>query len=161
MTPFTLCPTHTNTHTTFLYTITHTLPLHHHLYTHLTQSHPSVLSPSLSTSPISPPSLIPTSLSPPFLSPSLSPLSLPLSPLSFLLQVYGIIERLSPGTLKIELFGLMHNCQPNWLTVGNQLQGVHLAEEDRAESFYARYPNGEQDLFSRKLPQPPALLPPR
>ena len=77
-------------------------------------------------------------------------------------QVYGIIERLSPGTLKVELFGREHNCQPNWLTVGNQLQGVHLVEEDRAEKFLARYPNGEQDLFARKIvPSPAPLLPPR
>ena len=89
------------------------------------------------------------------LSPSL-PLPLPTT------QVYGIIERLSPGTLKIELFGRMHNCQPNWLTVGNQLEGVQLVEEDRAKNFWARYPRGEQDLFARKIVSPPAaLLPPR
>lgn len=29
-------------------------------------------------------------------------------------EVYGIIERLSPGTRKIELFGRPHNVQPNW-----------------------------------------------
>ena len=148
-----LCPTHTVTHTTFL--PSYALPLHYHSLCH--SSIPLCLSLPLSSLPLSLfPSLVP---SPPFLSLLSSPLSLPPS-LSFS-QVYGIIERLSPGTLKIELFGRMHNCQPNWLTVGNQLQGVHLVEEDRAESFFARYPNGEQDLFSRKLPQPPALLPPR
>lgn len=30
-------------------------------------------------------------------------------------EMYGIIERLSPGTRKIELFGRPHNVQPNWL----------------------------------------------
>ena len=119
----------------------------------------SPLSPFLSflSLPCSPSPFFSPSFPPPSLSPSLSFLF----PLSFFSQVYGIIERLSPGTLKIELFGRMHNCQPNWLTVGNQLQGVHLVEEDRAESFFARYPNGDQDLFSCKLPQPPTLLPPR
>jgi mRNA (2'-O-methyladenosine-N6-)-methyltransferase len=29
-------------------------------------------------------------------------------------EVYGIIERLSPGTRKIELFGRPHNIQNNW-----------------------------------------------
>lgn len=29
-------------------------------------------------------------------------------------EIYGIIERLSPGTRKIELFGRPHNVQPNW-----------------------------------------------
>lgn len=75
-------------------------------------------------------------------------------------EIYGIIERLSPGTIKIELFGRMHNCQPNWLTLGNQLEGVQLVEEERAESFWARYPNGELDTF-QKLPPPTGLLPPR
>ena len=30
-------------------------------------------------------------------------------------EIYGIIERLSPGTRKVELFGRPHNVQPNWL----------------------------------------------
>lgn len=29
-------------------------------------------------------------------------------------EIYGIIERLSPGTRKLELFGRPHNVQPNW-----------------------------------------------
>lgn len=29
-------------------------------------------------------------------------------------EIYGIIERLSPGTRKIELFGRPHNVQANW-----------------------------------------------
>ena len=29
-------------------------------------------------------------------------------------EIYGIIERLSPGTRKLELFGRPHNAQPNW-----------------------------------------------
>ena len=39
-------------------------------------------------------------------------------------EIYGIIERLSPGTRKIELFGRPHNVQPNWVTLGNQLDGI-------------------------------------
>ena len=34
-------------------------------------------------------------------------------------EIYGLIERLSPGTRKIELFGRPHNVQPNWVTLGN------------------------------------------
>lgn len=37
-------------------------------------------------------------------------------------EVYGIIERLSPGTRKLEIFGRQHNVQKNWLTLGNQLE---------------------------------------
>ena len=40
-------------------------------------------------------------------------------------EIYRVIERLSPGTCKVELFGRMHNCQPNWMTLGNQL-GVKI-----------------------------------
>ena len=72
-------------------------------------------------------------------------------------EIYGIIERLSPGSRKLELFGRMHNVQvrlekrlylyllffqPNWVTLGNQLDGVHLEESDMVKRFRARYPDG-------------------
>lgn len=57
-------------------------------------------------------------------------------------EVYGIIERLSPGTRKIELFGRQHNIQPNWLTIGNQLDGTKLIEPELINSFQKRYPDG-------------------
>lgn len=43
-------------------------------------------------------------------------------------EIYGIIERLSPGTRKIELFARQHNIQPNWVSVGNQLAGIQVVE---------------------------------
>ncbi|OQR71019.1 N6-adenosine-methyltransferase 70 kDa subunit-like [Tropilaelaps mercedesae] len=57
-------------------------------------------------------------------------------------EIYGIIERLSPGTRKIELFGRPHNIQPNWMTLGNQLDGVRLNDQDIIEDFRRRYPDG-------------------
>ncbi|XP_045588812.1 N6-adenosine-methyltransferase subunit METTL3 [Procambarus clarkii] len=57
-------------------------------------------------------------------------------------EIYGIIERLSPGTRKLELFGRPHNVQPNWVTLGNQLEGVNLLEEDLVKAFKERYPDG-------------------
>ena len=63
-------------------------------------------------------------------------------------EVYGLIERLSPGTLKIELFGRQHNCQPNWVTLGNQLEGIKLLVPSVRESFYKRYPRGEYDTMA-------------
>lgn len=57
-------------------------------------------------------------------------------------EIYGIIERLSPGARKIELFGRMHNVQPNWITLGNQLDGVKLLEPDCVKRFKQRYPDG-------------------
>lgn len=44
-------------------------------------------------------------------------------------EIYGIVERMcSPGVRKLEIFGRQHNTRPGWLTVGNQLDGVHLVE---------------------------------
>jgi len=34
-------------------------------------------------------------------------------------EIYGLIERMCPGSKKIELFGRPHNCQNGWLTLGN------------------------------------------
>ncbi|XP_046841712.1 N6-adenosine-methyltransferase catalytic subunit-like [Xenia sp. Carnegie-2017] len=64
-------------------------------------------------------------------------------------EIYGLIERLSPGTRKVELFGRPHNVQPNWLTLGNQLDGVRLMESDVVERFKVKYPNGIQHLTSK------------
>ena len=55
-------------------------------------------------------------------------------------EIYGMIERLSPGTRKIELFGRQHNVQPNWITLGNQLDGVHLLDPLLIQAFKDRYP---------------------
>lgn len=57
-------------------------------------------------------------------------------------EIYGMIERLCPRTRKVELFGRPHNVQPNWITLGNQLDGVRLIEPDVVRRFRQRYPNG-------------------
>ncbi|XP_050092313.1 N6-adenosine-methyltransferase MT-A70-like protein isoform X3 [Anopheles aquasalis] len=57
-------------------------------------------------------------------------------------EIYGIIERLSPGTRKIELFGRPHNVQPNWITLGNQLDGIQIVDPELISSFRNRYPDG-------------------
>ena len=57
-------------------------------------------------------------------------------------EIYGIIERLSPGTRKIELFGRPHNVQPNWVTLGNQLDGVMIHDNDMMDRWNKFYPNG-------------------
>ncbi|RMX43063.1 hypothetical protein pdam_00015271 [Pocillopora damicornis] len=57
-------------------------------------------------------------------------------------EIYGVIERLAPGTRKIELFGRQHNVQPNWITLGNQLDGVRLLDPEVTARFKKRYPDG-------------------
>ncbi|ESO04318.1 hypothetical protein HELRODRAFT_79167 [Helobdella robusta] len=57
-------------------------------------------------------------------------------------EIYGIIERLSPGTRKIELFGRPHNVQPNWVTLGNQVDGVKLLDPEMVKAFRKVYPDG-------------------
>lgn len=57
-------------------------------------------------------------------------------------EIYGIIERMSPSTRKIELFGRPHNVQPNWITLGNQVDGVHLIDPMLIKAFRKRYPDG-------------------
>uniref|UniRef100_A0A7N6BKX2 mRNA m(6)A methyltransferase n=1 Tax=Anabas testudineus TaxID=64144 RepID=A0A7N6BKX2_ANATE len=57
-------------------------------------------------------------------------------------EIYGMIERLSPGTRKIELFGRPHNVQPNWITLGNQLDGIHLLDPEVVAQFKKHYPDG-------------------
>lgn len=39
-------------------------------------------------------------------------------------EMYGLLERLSPGTRKLEVFGREHNTRPGWVTLGNQLPGA-------------------------------------
>jgi mRNA (2'-O-methyladenosine-N6-)-methyltransferase len=67
-------------------------------------------------------------------------------------EIYGVIERLSPGTRKVELFGRSHNCQPNWMTLGNQLDGIKIVDPDISESFYAKYPQGAIDTMKPPVP---------
>lgn len=57
-------------------------------------------------------------------------------------EIYGIIERLSPGTRKIELFGRPHNVQPNWVTLGNQLDEVVIHDQETLDRWMKVYPKG-------------------
>jgi len=45
-------------------------------------------------------------------------------------EMYSIIERLCPMGRKIELFGRKHNSRPGWITVGNQLKGDNIVDQD-------------------------------
>lgn len=58
-------------------------------------------------------------------------------------EIYAMIERLSPGTRKLELFGRPHNIHDGWLTLGNQLDGVAIVEED-VKRRYEEYVKKQQ-----------------
>lgn len=55
-------------------------------------------------------------------------------------EIYSLIERMAPGGRKVELFARPHNRRPGWLSLGNQLPGIYLAEQDVLERMRAKYP---------------------
>jgi mRNA (2'-O-methyladenosine-N6-)-methyltransferase len=50
-------------------------------------------------------------------------------------EIYNLIERMSPGGKKLELFGRPHNCRVGWLTLGNQLPGNYIKDPDILKRF--------------------------
>ncbi|KAI5064021.1 hypothetical protein GOP47_0020691, partial [Adiantum capillus-veneris] len=44
-------------------------------------------------------------------------------------EMYPMLERISPRTRKLELFARMHNTHAGWISLGNQLNGVRLVDE--------------------------------
>lgn len=79
-------------------------------------------------------------------------------------EIYGLLERLAPGARKIELFGRQHNVQKNWTTLGNQLDGIKLVEQDVIDRYTARYCDQDAQTIQRDLlvscatvPTPPLL----
>ena len=54
-------------------------------------------------------------------------------------EQYRVFERLSPGGRKLEIFGRQHNVRPNWLTLGNQLDGVHIVQPELKQRIQKRY----------------------
>lgn len=56
-------------------------------------------------------------------------------------EIYDIVERMvGKHARKLEVFGRDHNTRPGWLTIGNQLRGTHLVEEE-LKMKYANYKN--------------------
>lgn len=46
-------------------------------------------------------------------------------------EIYDIVERMvGKHARKLEMFGRDHNTRPGWLTIGNQLKGTSIVEED-------------------------------
>ena len=44
-------------------------------------------------------------------------------------EMYPLLERLSPGTRKLEIFGRQHNTQPGWITLGNQVSAMREGQD--------------------------------
>ncbi|XP_030444308.1 putative N6-adenosine-methyltransferase MT-A70-like [Syzygium oleosum] len=59
------------------------------------------------------------------------------------LQMFRMLERISPRTRKLELFARMHNTHAGWLSLGNQLSGARLVEEGLQARFKQAYPDVE------------------
>ena len=71
-------------------------------------------------------------------------------------EAYSMLERLSPGTRKLEIFGRQHNTRNNWVTLGNQLDGQRVEDPALRERIERRY--GPDALQMTELPpkqQPP------
>ena len=45
-------------------------------------------------------------------------------------EIYSLIERICPGGRKVELFARPHNRWPGWISLGNQLKGTYLQDQD-------------------------------
>ena len=64
-------------------------------------------------------------------------------------EIYSVIERIAPGGRKVELFARPHNRRRGWLSLGNQLPGIYLAEDDVLQKFQETYPN--MNLTAEKM----------
>ena len=69
-------------------------------------------------------------------------------------EMYDLLERLAPGSRKLELFGRPHNVHKGWTTLGNQLGKSQVAEPWLRERLLEEGIFEEDDMTS--LPTPPA-----
>merc|ERR1719375_1261217 len=71
-------------------------------------------------------------------------------------EIYNLVERMFPNCLKLELFGRPHNVHENWITCGNQLDGVRLAQEEMVKRYNQEFPSNPTELYK---PQDQAIVP--
>lgn len=65
-------------------------------------------------------------------------------------EMYSLLERLSPGTRKLEIFARPHNVQPGWVCLGNQLDGTKIADPEMLAAYTKAY--GDPTPPKRQLP---------
>lgn len=56
-------------------------------------------------------------------------------------EIYGLIERIHPKGRKLELFARPHNRRPGWVSLGNQLPGVYMWDNDMIARYNETYPD--------------------
>mgnify|MGYP001174365600 CR=1 FL=1 len=74
-------------------------------------------------------------------------------------EMYDLLERLAPGTRKLELFGRPHNVHKGWTTLGNQLGKSQVAAlgwppSHRHRAWHRRRAQYAPKLWLRELAQP-------
>merc|ERR1719229_621692 len=65
-------------------------------------------------------------------------------------EIYNLIERMFPNCLKLELFGRPHNVHDNWITCGNQLDGVRLIDEDICRRYNGMFPEAQVEPWRKE-----------
>jgi len=56
-------------------------------------------------------------------------------------EIYNLIERMFPNCMKLELFGRPHNVHENWITLGNQLDGVRICDDEIVRRYNMEFPD--------------------
>ncbi|DBA79002.1 TPA: hypothetical protein ACH3X1_008868 [Trebouxia sp. C0004] len=65
-------------------------------------------------------------------------------------EMYSLLERLNPGTWKLEFIARPHNVQPGWVCLGNQLDGTKIADPEMLAAYTKAY--GIPPTPKRQLP---------
>mmetsp|Transcript_20838 Transcript_20838/g.65932 ORF Transcript_20838/g.65932 Transcript_20838/m.65932 type:complete len:562 (+) Transcript_20838:102-1787(+) len=65
-------------------------------------------------------------------------------------EIYNLIERMFPNCQKLELFGRPHNVHENWITCGNQLDGVRLCNEEIVRRYNREFPDAKVEPWRRE-----------
>jgi len=65
-------------------------------------------------------------------------------------EIYNLIERMFPNCLKLELFGRPHNVHENWITCGNQLDGVRICDEEIVRRYNNEFPNEPIEAWKKE-----------
>ena len=60
-------------------------------------------------------------------------------------ELYDLVERMSPGGKKVELFARPHNRKSSWLSLGNQLPGTYVYEDDLIKRWNQAHPDEQLD----------------